>query len=342
MFFLGAVLLAVKIIKSPFSLTLYVLKKSETVKSFFRKYQNRKSVDKFDKSRRAFIASSGVFLAGYAFVGAGVGVLGKDKYEIIRKNIFIKNLPEKLNGITITLISDVHSGPYMTESKMKEYASIINDIKSDLILIPGDLTNSRKDEIHPFVNAFSGLKAGYGVYATLGNHDYFSDAEYISKIINENTDIKLLRNNSEIININGENLVILGSEDTKDSGTKNNNKILKNIETSELTAIDKVNSLNLDYSGLTKILLCHKPYIFDELKNKDINLVLSGHTHGGQVVFASVGDYSLSFAGIVNKYVQGLYQNGDIKLYISKGLGTVGLPLRVNCPPEISVLTLNR
>ena len=340
MFFLGIILLAVKLIKSPFSLTLFILKKFNIIKEYIFRLKSKRNVVKFDKSRRTFIASSGIFLTGYAFIGAGVGVLKKDKYEITRQTIYMNNLPVKLKGTTITLISDIHSGPYMTEDKMNEYVKIINDLNSDLIVIPGDLTNTSKDEIFPFVNSFKNLKAEHGIYATLGNHDYFSDPEFIAKAVTDGTHFKMLRNNSEIININEENLIIIGTEDTRDSGANRNDVILEYISSAENTAVNKAAEMKINYETSPKILLCHKPYVFDKMNNLDIDLVLSGHTHGGQVVFASVGDYSLSFASLVNKYVSGLYFNGNKQLYISRGIGTVGLPIRVNCPPEITVLTL--
>ncbi|MBN1632819.1 MAG: metallophosphoesterase [Ignavibacteria bacterium] len=340
MFFIGIILLAIKIIKSPFSLTLFILKKFNSIQQYLSGLKSKRKIVKFDKSRRAFIASSGVFLTGYAFIGAGVGVLRKDKYEIIRQTIHLKNLPDSLKGVTVTLISDIHSGPYMPEDKMNEYVKIINELKSDLIVIPGDLTNTSKDEIYPFVNSFKNLKAKHGIYSTLGNHDYFSDPEFIAEVITNETPFKMLRNNSEIININGDNLIIIGTEDTRDSGAKQNEVILKYISTAKDTAINKAIEKNINYNTTPKILLCHKPYIFDNLNSFDIDLVFSGHTHGGQVIFASLGDYSLSFASLVNKYVSGLYLNGNRKLYVSRGIGTVGLPIRVNCPPEITVLTL--
>jgi hypothetical protein len=340
MFFLGAILLAVKLIKSPFSITLLILKKINFVKEKILRLKSKKKVVKFDESRRVFIASTGIFLTGYAFIGAGVGVLKKDKYEITRQTVKLNNLPNSLKGTTITLISDIHSGPYMTEDTMKEYAELINDLNSDLIMIPGDLTNSQKGEVLSFAAAFKNLKAKYGIYATLGNHDYFSDPEYIAKVIYNDTPLRLLRNKSDIIAINGANLAVIGSEDTRDSGTKQNDLILKYILDAENDAKEKVAVMNINYSEIPKILLTHKPYIFDNLENSDADLVLSGHTHGGQVVFASVGDYSLSFASLANKYVSGLYSNGNKQLYISRGIGTVGLPLRVNCPPEITVITL--
>jgi uncharacterized protein len=87
-------------------------------------------------------------------------------------------------------------------------------------------------------------------------------------------------------------------------------------------------------------MLCHKPYYFREMLDKNIDLILSGHTHGGQVVLARVGKLNLSIAAAVSPYISGLYQEKNSKMYISDGIGTVGMPIRLNCPPEITILTL--
>jgi len=86
--------------------------------------------------------------------------------------------------------------------------------------------------------------------------------------------------------------------------------------------------------------LCHKPYAFDEIAKRDFDLILAGHTHGGQVVPFKYGNINISFAALVSKYIEGLYKIGKSNMYVSRGIGSVGLPIRVNCPPEITKITL--
>jgi predicted MPP superfamily phosphohydrolase len=88
------------------------------------------------------------------------------------------------------------------------------------------------------------------------------------------------------------------------------------------------------------VLLCHKPYGFDNIAQRDVDLVLSGHTHGGQVVPVKIGSFNLSFAGLLSKYIEGHYKIGKANMYVSRGIGTVALPIRINCPPEITKITL--
>lgn len=338
--FIGIYLLIGKIIKLPFSISIWILNKFEKTKLLLNKFFSKPPVRKIDNSRRAFIRTSAALVSGYAFIGSTVGVLDSDNYEIVHKEIRITNLPEEIKGTTITLVSDTHSGPYMNEEMMKKYTEVINNLNSDLILIPGDLTNSNKMEVHPFVNAFKNLKASKGVYASLGNHDYFSDAEYIANTVQKETPIKLLRNQSDFININGKDICILGVEDTRQSGAKSDSVLMSYLDFTVDNAMTKMKEKNLEYNEIPKLVLFHKPYFFEEMADKNFDLILSGHTHGGQVVLAKLGDVNISFAGAVSKFISGLYESGKSKMYISRGIGSVALPIRFNCPPEITKITL--
>jgi len=338
--FIGLYLLIGKLIKLPFSLSVWILNLFKKTRQMLNDLFSKPPVRKIDKSRRAFLTTTTALVSGYAFIGSTVGVLDSHDYEIVYKDIKIDDLPEEIKGTTITLISDTHSGPYMDEEMMRVYAKAINDLRSDIILIPGDLTNSNMLEVHPFVNAFKSLKADKGIYATLGNHDYFSNAEYVAKVVQNNSPIKLLRNDSDIVNINGKDLCIMGLEDTRQSRSNQDNVIMKYLDTTIENAKSKLKEKNLDYYEIPKLALIHKPYFFEEMSDKNIDLILSGHTHGGQVVLAKLGPVNISFAGAVSKFISGLYETGSSKMYVSRGIGSVALPIRYNCPPEITKITL--
>lgn len=333
MLMISIYLLAGKIIKLIINIPVFILKRFRVIREKIEVWKTKKNVIRYDKSRRAFLTTSAALVSGYAFIGSGMGVIGKDRYEITYKDIKINNLPEELNGTTVTLVSDIHSGPFMDEDMMKEYCEVINSLNSDLILIPGDITNTQRDEVHPFTKSFIGLKAKYGVYGTLGNHDYFSDADYIAKAVSNDSPVKILRNEIEFINIKGKELCLIGIEDIRDSGGKRSTIIIDYLD-STLKKADK------KYLNLPKILLCHKPYIFRDITDRRIDLMLSGHTHGGQIVFAKFGNLNLSIAATASDLISGHYKEGNTNLYISRGIGTVGLPMRLNCPPEITQIKL--
>jgi len=338
--FIGLYLIIGKLIKAPFAVPYYILNKFNYFKEKFNSFFNKRSVKKIDSSRRAFIKTSAAFVSGYAFIGATAGVLSKNDYIIEKVDLSIPGLPEDLKGSTISFISDIHSGPYMNEDLMREYSEVINDLKSDLILIAGDLTNSQKEEIIPFVHAFRDLKAKHGIYSSLGNHDYFSDPDFIAKVANSESPVKVLRNQSEIITINGKDICLMGIEDTRQSGSAPDN-ILINYLDETISGTKKIFSdKNLNYDETPKIALFHKPYFFNELQNRGIDLYLSGHTHGGQVVLADFGNLNISFAGAVSDFINGLYKGPASQMYVSRGIGCVALPIRLNCPPEITVFHL--
>ena len=332
-FFIGLYLLTGKIIKFPFLFIRFFMKKIKYLRERYNEIVKRKDIVTFNESRRKFITASAAAVSGYAFIGAGIGAIQKDNYQIIEKDITIKNLPAELRGINIILFSDIHSGPYMNEDMMREYTNVINGMNPDLILIPGDMTNSQKTEVIPFTKAFRDLKSKYGIYGTLGNHDYFNDANYIADAIINESPVRMLRNNSATVEIKGKFINILGIEDTRDSGVNNNALLVKYAD-------EALNTLNINHTANPNILLCHKPYVFDDLSQKGFDLILSGHTHGGQIVFAKFAGVNLSIAATVNKYIDGLYRSGDSQMYVSRGIGTVGLPIRLNCPPEITKITL--
>jgi predicted MPP superfamily phosphohydrolase len=224
----------------------------------------------------------------------------------------------------------------MTEGDMREYADILNDLKSDVICIPGDFVNYDPNDINAFTKAFRDVKAKYGIYGTLGNHDYFVNPEYVANVIQNESPVTLLRNNFNSISINGKELIMLGVEDTRDAGGQTNKKILSYID----DTINKAKAVSPEYSSSPKILLCHKPYAFDDIAKREVDVVLAGHTHGGQVIPVKIGNFNMSFAALVSKYIDGLYTIGKTNMYVSRGLGSVGLPIRLNCPPEITKIKL--
>jgi uncharacterized protein len=335
-FFTGLWLLIGKLIKLPFLISTWLLKLIKPVKEWFEKIKARRTVQVVDLSRRRFLRTATFAISSYAFAGAAYGIIRHDDFKIDSKQIKIANLPPELKGLTLTLISDIHAGQYMQEDEMREYADVINGLGSDLIFIPGDFVNFQPDDSKSVAKAFRDLKAKYGIYGSLGNHDFFVNPDYVANVMNNESPVKVLRNKHDKITVNGKDLYILGVDDTRDAGIRMNEKILNFID----STIEDAGASGTSYKDSPKILLCHKPYAFDDIAKRDLDLVLAGHTHGGQVVPFKFGDFNLSFAGFVSKYISGLYKIGKASMYVSRGIGTVGLPIRLNCPPEVTKITL--
>ena len=161
----------------------------------------------------------------------------------------------------------------------------------------------------------------------LGNHDYYTrDVETVARHVND-CGVRLLVNDQVAIEKNGERIYLIGIDDV---GSNARAGILFD---QSLVGVPQTTA---------KIMMCHRPYFFQAAADRNIDLLLSGHTHGGQVVFMKNGNDVISPARIASPYISGLYTIGESKMYVSRGLGTVGIPVRINCPPEITKLVLTR
>lgn len=288
--------------------------------------------------RRRFI-QTGAFALGGLFLNASVlaAANGREENTVDRIVVRIPNLPEGLKGTTIAMISDIHSSLFMTRENMEHYARILKSLKADLIVLPGDFVNSKTREVYPFAEAFSGLDAPLGVYGVTGNHDYYTrEIDVVAREV-EQAGIRVLRNENLRIEKNGVGFRLMGIDDDAiydvrdylregktESGRIEN--LVKGIGPKEPT-----------------IFLCHKPYPFEEYSQLGIDLMLSGHTHGGQIVLGKLDRLNVSVASLASTYIAGLYKarsNPSAQMYVSRGVGTVGLPVRINCPPEVTHITL--
>ena len=272
-------------------------------------------------SRRSFIKTTTLGIGAYTFAGSLHSIYNREDYRIENVLLPSRKLPQQLEGLRIVMISDVHAGMYMLEDDMLKYTETINKLAPDVIFIPGDFITSKTQEILPFVKAFSGLKSNYGTYTCLGNHDFFGNPDVIADKV-RGDGMKVLRNETEALEINGAKLVLSGVDD----GTHANFKKVSY----EAASLDT-----------TRILLCHKPYFFDRAVAGKFDFMLSGHTHGGQIVLVDFMGLKLTPAALTSQYISGKYRRGNSLLYVSRGIGTIGLPVRVNCPPEITVFTLS-
>lgn len=227
------------------------------------------------------------------------------------KQIKIKN--EKLKGLKLTFASDFHFKPY-EKYRLKRIVRAINKKNSDIILLGGDYVNGHKKgatlDIKIISQEFGNLKSKYGTFAIMGNHDGWQGRKEIIDEF-EKQNITVLENS----NINFENFTIAGLEDLQ-TANPNVKKALNNATN-------------------PTILLTHTPDMICEISDEKVNLVLAGHTHGGQIVLHKPIVIPSKFG---DKYAYGLYDINGIKMFVSKGLGTSILPLRFNCLPEIVVI----
>ena len=281
----------------------------------------------FDRRRRVFVGRGMTILAGAAFAGSALGALRKDRFDVTEQTVPILNLPDEFNGFSIALVSDIHSSVFMTLPTMQRYVAALNAMGADCIAVAGDFVNSMVEEVYPFAEAFSRLKAPHGVYGVLGNHDYYTrNVEAVAREV-INCGIRLLVNERVMIQKGSDRLFLLGVDDTG-----SHDRAAQWFDRTSRGAAE----------GIPRILMCHRPYHFEQAAQRGIDLTLSGHTHGGQIVLGRFGNDVIAPARVASPYVAGLYSIGSSRMYVSRGIGTVAIPVRINCPPEITKITLTR
>lgn len=231
------------------------------------------------------------------------------------------NLKSKdLNGLKIIFVGDFH----VKKNQRKNLVRVVNKINEqnpDLILTTGDFVNGHNEKdsmpIEEISQELSKLKSKYGIYSVLGNHDWWQDGEKI-KFFLEKNGIVVLEDESRTIKIKNQNLCIIGVEDIT-TRTVDIEKAFKNVSS-------------------PSILLTHSPDTFPLItKNKKTDLVLAGHTHGGQVAIPFIGALVVP-SDYGRKYAQGLIRENNKTMFVTKGIGTSILPIRFNCIPEIVVI----
>jgi uncharacterized protein len=325
-FAIALVLIGAGLISLPFRGIVAVARVIPPVKEKIATVRATPGFQKYDASRRVFLRRAMYGVTAASFGGNAYGMLvERSRCDLTEETIAIAGLPASLSGFSIVLLSDIHSSLTMRRKEMAEYVRLANGMNGDLVVVAGDFVNGQVDEAHPFAEAFSELKAPHGVYGVMGNHDFYNeDPDRVARIVDD-CGVKLLRNDSVVIERNGGRFSLLGVDDVgrNERGTIRLNETLRSAP-----------------KDLPRILLCHRPYYLAESAAEAIDLVLSGHTHGGQIVFGRFAGLTFSPAALASPYVWGKYALGKTQMYVSRGIGTVGVPVRFNCPPEITRITL--
>jgi hypothetical protein len=292
-------------------------------------------------SRSTFIRNLAIGAGGTLFGMVLYGSTNRYNYLVRNVKVPIPNLPDDLAKLKIVQISDIHSGSFTDKNAVLKGIQKINALQPDIIFFTGDLVNNVATEMHDYIDVFSQLKAPLGVFSTLGNHDYGDYAEWDSKEAKQqnlqdlkNTHTKLgwhlMLNENKILKIGNTELAIIGVENI--SGSK---------------GFHTYGSLPIAYAGTEnvahKILLSHDPSHWNtEVKNKynDIQLTLSGHTHGMQFGIEIPGWIKWSPVKYIYAQWAGLYKENDCYIHVNRGFGFLGYPGRIGILPEITHLQL--
>lgn len=273
-----------------------------------------------------------VLSLGYIIYG---GTIGKSNINVREVTLTFANLPPQFNGYKIVQLSDIHSGSWTDHGRVLQKAVKLADEQNpDLIVFTGDLVNNLAYEVKPYLNILSGLKAKDGVYSVLGNHDYSPYIKWKSEKAKEDNLEELKKYEAQMgwHLLNNENIILHRGNDSI---------ALVGVENSGRPPFPHYGNLAKALHGtdhMFKILLSHDPTHWrrEVLPNSDVDLMLSGHTHNMQVSI-----FGFSPAKFVYDEYDGLYSEGERKLFVNIGLGYVMFPLRIGAMPEVTVITLS-
>jgi predicted MPP superfamily phosphohydrolase len=324
-----------------FILTEDFIRILEILFGFLRNLFSNKAKKIEASGRRKFIRHSGLIVAGIPFTSMIYGVLkGRYDFKLTHLKLSFKNLPKSFDGLKIVQISDIHTGSFDSTEAINKGIDLINEQNPDVILFTGDLVNDDSREVVPFIDDFKRLQSKYGVYSTLGNHDYGDYKQWNSeKEKKENMDLMYVfhkKMNFQLLNY--ENVIL----------TKNGESIgIYGVENWGNLPFPQRGDLDIALKGAEdmpfKILMSHDPTHFTKKivpHSTHFDLTLAGHTHGMQFGIDIPG---FKWSPIKYIYPQwaGLYKESKQYLYVNRGFGFLGYPGRAGIRPEITVIELN-
>jgi uncharacterized protein len=283
-----------------------------------------------DTSRRRLLSAAGgaVLAAPFAVLGYGVLVERLD-FHVREVDVPIPTLPPDLEGIRILQISDIHLSPFLSEKDLARVIDASNELRPHIAAITGDLITERGDPLDAAIRQLARLRADSGLYGCMGNHEQFARVQDYTERAAGRVGIRFLRRAAVPLRFGSATLNLAGL-DYQSKAEKP--RYLRGTE-------------RFLVPGALNVLLQHNPDTFPAAARAGYNLLLAGHTHGGQVTI-EILDESISPARFFTPYVYGLYPSPDgrpgIYAYVTRGIGTIAIPARVGAPPEIALLRLRK
>jgi predicted MPP superfamily phosphohydrolase len=282
--------------------------------------------EKADPGRRRVLATAGnvVMAAPVVLLGYGTFIQRLD-FGVREIDVPLDQLPPDLDGLRILQLSDIHRGAFLSDRDLVRVIDASLELKPNLAVITGDLISSRGDPLDSCIHRLARVKADAGVFGCMGNHERYAGVCDYTERAAARAGMRFLRGTSQALRFGSATLNLAGV-DYQSKAEKPN--YLRGGE-------------RLLAPGAVNVLLSHNPDVFPVAARQGYNLLLAGHTHGGQVT-VEILDESINPARFFTPYVYGLYRSGAAAAYVTRGIGTIGLPTRIGAPPEISVVRLRK
>jgi predicted MPP superfamily phosphohydrolase len=261
----------------------------------------------------------GSYLSGLVVCGYGI-LVRRRWFRVVEREVRVSGLDARFDGLRIAHLSDLHVGTLTPKSWGLAWSRAANRRAPDLAVVTGDMVTSGTDYHEHVADVVGALRAKVGVFASMGNHDYFGEGEPLISLLRDRG-VRVLRNDGVRVERDGAVLWLAAIDDT---WTRRDDLAL---------------ALRDRPSGATTVLLAHDPARFDQAAEAGVELVLSGHTHGGQIAVPFLSR-ALGLANLAHRYRVGFYTRDRSTLHVSPGLGTTGPPLRIGVAPEVTILVL--
>lgn len=294
-------------------------------------------------SRGQFLDKAAIFAGAIPFASMVGGIIsGATDYRVVRKTVYLQNLPKAFDGMLIGHISDIHAGTLFNKTAVRGGVEMLNKEKPDVIFFTGDLVNYQTSEINDYINIFAELRAPLGVFSVTGNHDYgnyrpWATSEAKAKnfedmiAVHRQLGYDLLMNENRFLEFGADKIAIIGVE---------------NWGVGPSHRFPKYGKLGMASSGTedapVRLLLSHDPSHWDaqiRTEYPDIDITFAGHTHGFQMG-VQAGDFRWSPSQYIYRQWAGLYREGKQYIYVNRGFGCIGYPGRIGMPPELTIIEL--
>ena len=243
-------------------------------------------------------------------------------YEVTETVIPIKDLPERFEGFRIVQVSDVHHGRLVSIEEVRRVVALANETRADMVALTGDYTTDYREYVEPCAEVLAELKAPEGVWAVLGNHDHRTDGPLTRQALRRHGIEVLTNQNTELRR--GADVLQLAGVDDWGWGKADFARAMRGVDTKR-----------------PSLLLSHEPMALDVPETRGVSLILSGHTHGGQIKLPLLGAPA-AYVWEHLKYLRGMYESEGTQLYVSRGTGVIGVPVRLGARPEVAVIRLQR
>jgi predicted MPP superfamily phosphohydrolase len=277
-------------------------------------------------SRREFLQTAAAFAPPLLTLGlAGIALSQLNHFRVRRFVLSIRDLPRDLDGMTIAHVSDMHVGRFTKGEVLRSLVDTVNDLRADLVLVTGDLINDALADLDHGIELVRAMRGRFGLYMIEGNHDLIENGAEFERRVRQSS-IPFLLDESAIVEVRGTPVQLLGLSWTR--GYQNHDAAIAQA------VRDLLHQRRAD---LFPILLAHHPHAFDAAAEANLPLILSGHTHGGQLML----NEKLGGGPAIFRYWSGLYTRGESQMIVSNGVGN-WFPLRLNAPAEIIHITLRR